>query len=669
MKAIRYIAALALLAGFISCQREAPVSVQQPEDGFVEVTFPVSFASPALAPTRAPMGEGPTTADFNLYLCVYGPGEGFVQNWIKAMIVNLEVQNGFVVRGTYKAMLPLADDQRTIHFIVNPPATANPTLTDYIDNVMENMVDTDKECSYWQEIILPNITTDPLSVKKLTDGVNLVRNFAKITVDKRSDQPFEVLQWALINVPDKGYVAPYNPNNKYTPNAAADAGERYPSAYLNENILALANATDGSLFTQLYGREEGQDNYPAYLPAGTTIVGDATRLQEEFDAYPGEPGAGNTNYVLGGAPLYMYERPVPATVNDRPTAVLVQIQFEDGAEPDADPDNLTPDRTYWYKIEVLDNEGAYIPFYRDVVYRMEIASIEEVGSKTAFDAFSGGYFGNISASVETASLTDLSNKDSQIHVDQLDYTFVAVNPDGKELLMFNGDAARFYFIPNLENPTDVYVKDEPGVCNVSVQIMPVAGFEPAVSAIEVNGPNGEGTIVVTLTEQTDAMKKSVIRVTGKKTGGQAVYREITINLMKTPSFVHGTVSTSVETPSGVGSKNLPVNVTIQLPENLGPSLFPIQVRFEAENNTLTALSPDLPVVTGKSAFDPDRNTYFFVRTIKYSEYCHLNNKKKWVYNYEFPVTFFTSRPGDNSTRLHISDVDNNFNAMILDIPE
>ena len=113
MKNKLYIAALTLLAVLVSCQRENFESVRQSEDGFLEVTFPVSFASPSLAPsTRAKMGEGPTTADFNLYVCVYGPGDGFVQNWIKAKILNLVEENGFIVRGTYKVMLPLADDQR-----------------------------------------------------------------------------------------------------------------------------------------------------------------------------------------------------------------------------------------------------------------------------------------------------------------------------------------------------------------------------------------------------------------------------------------------------------------------------------------------------------------------------------------------------------------------------
>ena len=665
MKTRHYIAALTLLAALVSCSRESIETATTP-DGFVEVTIPVYFTSPVLVPTRAQWAEGPTADAFKLYLCVYGSGKGLVQNWIPAKVLSLNSVGGYVTSGEYKAMLPLADEERTIHLYVNPPASVNPTLTDYIDNVMEKMVDEGGECTYWQEVVLDEITEDPASTAKLTAGVHVVRNFAKIIVETADDQPFEVLQWALLNTPDKGYVAPYNPNNKHIHGAPADAGERFPSGYLNDNIVALANATDGSLFTQLSGTGDGQDNYPGYMPKDATLVGDVARTEDEFNEYPGAPGEGNTNYVLAGAPRYMYERPVPST-SERPTAVLVQIQFDEGAEPAADADQLTEDRTYWYKIEVLDNEGSYVPFYRGIVYRMNIADIEEVGEKTPLDAFQGGYFGNISASVETASLTDLSNKTSQIHVDLLDYTYVSVPDDGWVTLMNSEtEASQFWFIPDLEAGT-AYPKSEDGVCQITVSQVAVAGHDASVAEFRAND---DGSIEVKLTAQDpNQVKKSIIRVAGKALpGGQEIYRDITINLMSKPEFknvevvndetvVHNSTVTASEGTNGPGKE---VVVTVWLPKDLGPSLFPIQVCFEAENNTLSATSPDLPVKTGPSKFAPTRNTFYYIRTIKYSEYCWLNTNKKYVYNYEFPCTFYTTGEGDNSTRIIVYDKNDRF---------
>ena len=134
MKATRYIAAIALLAGLMSCQREKEladlVDGTCPE-GFVEVTFTADYPEPVAVPTRAKMGEGATPNEFNLYLCLYGPGEGFVQNWISATPQNFLTNTaGYITSVDYKALLPLTDEKRTIHLFVHPPKDADPTLTD-----------------------------------------------------------------------------------------------------------------------------------------------------------------------------------------------------------------------------------------------------------------------------------------------------------------------------------------------------------------------------------------------------------------------------------------------------------------------------------------------------------------------------------------------------------
>ena len=63
-----------------------------------------------------------------------------------------------------------------------------------------------------------------------------------------------------------------------------------------------------------------------------------------------------------------------------------------------------------------------------------------------------------------------------------------------------------------------------------------------------------------------------------------------------------------------------------------------------------------------------RNTYFFIRTIEYSEYCHLDSRtKKYVYTYKFPVTFYTSKSGTNAnaTLIDIRDLGGKFNRKLL----
>ena len=117
-----------------------------------------------------------------------------------------------------------------------------------------------------------------------------------------------------------------------------------------------------------------------------------------------------------------------------------------------------------------------------------------------------------------------------------------------------------------------------------------------------------------------------------------------------------------------------VDLRICLPAGLGSSLFPIQIRIEAENNTLSATSPKLPVTTGKSDYDDSRNTFFYIYTINYSDYCSLNpSTKKYEYKYIYVDTeqdrirLKTNKQGDNSTRIRLRDLAGNFNPVDLTI--
>ena len=676
MKATRYIATFALLAGLLACQREIEPAVSdgQVPDGFVEVTISADYPEPVAVPTRAKMGEGATQDEFDLYLCLFGPGEGFVQNWIPATPQTFHTNtDGYITSVDFKALLPITEEKRTVHLIVNPPADADPTLTDYIDNVMEKMVDTDKECSYWQQVVLPNGIKAQLVGDKMVvvdssveplKHVKLVRNFAKVVVstpdeflpDGTTPNPdyegFTLKRWTLINVPTAGYVAPYT--------GSQNEATRFPKGYLNIGHYMTGLA----LYKQLTGTEAGQDNYKGSLPAGASID----------ETFPGEPDAAEEGtYAVKDGALYLYERPIP-TSDQKQTAVLAEIEFAPGHA--VNPSDTDP-VTYWYKIEVLNDKGAYVPILRDIVYRLDIQGIEGPGAETAREAYDGAYFGNISASLETATLNELSDGTSLIHVDEMDYTFVQGNTT--ELLMHGDDAAHFYFIPFIDGNPDLgvpagqpYTSSVDGICEISVELIEVDGYDAAVTSFEANGSSGEGTISVTLA-QTDAakVKKSIIRISGTAAGGKAIYREININLMGKQDFSHGTDVTAItEAPSDLTGANKKVVIKVWLPEDLGASLFPIQVRIEAMSNSLSATSVDLPVATGKSVFEPTRNTFYYVKTIKYSDYCTLNTKtKKYEYHYDFDCVFYTSKSGDNSTWIDVRDLKGteNFAPKLLEL--
>ncbi|MCR5714182.1 MAG: hypothetical protein K6F98_04555 [Bacteroidales bacterium] len=694
MKAIKYIAAIALLAGLVSCQKEYDAEVQtapEAHPGMIEVPFTVHFPEPLPVSTKSVMGEGPAVTGFSLGFCLFGAGDGFVQNWQTAELVTpITDAQGHITGGSFTVLLPLSDEKRIVHVIADIPANAdpgntnaaNPITNTYIDKTMELLV-TGKnaagayEGAYWQEIVLENGIRQYLGdddiyhpeddVVEDLSNIHLVRNFTKFTVtneDPSSEKydGFQVTRWALINVPTMGYVAPYTGN----------ASARFPKGYTNIKNYTAVDA----LLNQLSGTEEGQDNYPGAIPPDAEID----------ETFPGDPdGEGAANYTVGGGSQYMYERPLP-TSTQKQTAVLVEVEFDaDNAvsvayREEKEITDETVKAKYWYKIEALNAQGQYIPFYRNVAYILKIAGLETAGAATANDAFLGSYFGNISASLETASLNELSDGTSKIHVDLMDYTFLAGGGAPVTLMKDESTAAQFWFVPDVSYPSvespAAYTQSTSGVCDIKVESVDVAGYDAAITAFTANE---DGSIAVTLASTGTKVKKSIIRVSARVGDDEAtnpnkyIYRDITINLMETQSFIHANetvteVTAFDGTPSTTGLNN-PVKINIFLPEDLGASVFPIQVRIEAENNTLSATSEDLPVATGKTVFgDGTRNTYFFIRTIEYSEYCHLDSRtKKYVYTYKFPVTFYTSKSGTNAnaTLIDIRDLGGKFNRKLL----
>lgn len=668
MKAIKYIAAIALFAGLVSCQQEMKQDIQTllPEADAVEVTFNVQFPEPIPVGTKAStMGEGPVLDGFSLYFCLYGAGDGYVQNWIPAELSNEIISNGYLTGGKFKILLPLTDEKRIVHVIANPPAEANPITSDYIYNVMEKLVTKKDTVSYWQEIVLNNgiRATENASGKLIPaqdlqdalEDIHLVRNFAKVNViaedDPNSEETgtFSIGRWTLINVPDMAYVAPYD---------GSITDVTFPEGYTK-----IATFADGkAIFDQL----TDVDKYPGYFPPETQID----------ETYPGDPeGTTASKYATGTTPLYMYERPIPDGTHKQ-SAVLVEVIFSDehpiviaynALHTDAPVESLT----YWYKVEMLDEDGYYMPFLRDMAYILKISGIASEGELTPRAAFDGPYFGNISASLETASLNQLSDGKSTVHVDLMDYTFVSET--GTKTLMNGEEASLFWFVPDDSNPEYKFASED-GVCDIKVELLDVNGYEPALTAVVAN-PNStpDGSMQVTLAATGTKIKKSIIRVSGRKGDDEPtnvnkyIYREITVNLMPTQTFAldEDHVTEIVGTPTVLGAGN-EVEIQLYLPKDLGASVFPIQVRIEAENNSLSATTPDLPVSTGKSKFDANRNTYFFIRTIEYSEYCKLDPvTKKYVYDYDYSIKFKTSKPGDNSTKINISDMAGRFNDKEL----
>lgn len=699
MKKIFYILAGALLCA-TACQREAfnegngrSTTVPPSAGSLAALEFSVDFPESGIR-TRAEMGESniPST----LYIAVFGEEGGYLQNWIPATLVRevVPTEAGMKITYIYKAYLPINTNE-IFHFIGDSPTTS-PTF-EYEKDFIHSLVTNNKQGAFWQRVIVKG----GVAAKKNSDGtydlddngnykidlnangyndtdkknplrhVVLIRNFAKIDVQS-GDSHFNVLQWALVNVPVSGTVAPYSGQTSgdvqkfnvpytsildYLPESEGGSGLHKLGTFYDDLVLLTESG-----YTGYYG------TFPSIVSTATP-----TELKPEDMIDQSEPTSfkQSTDSDPG---LYMYERPVPDLMaNQPPTRLLVQLEWislPDGAS------GITEGAKQWYLIDVLDEKGEYMPILRNIKYKMYLSGIDEGGYSTSSLAFNGNVYGNVSTALETSTLNEITVGDAKIYVQKLDFTF------------FNHDETNttleFEYYPN-KNEAPVYVSDpetvpDPERTKIVITLKNVPGYEPAIKSLshiageenptivtKLNGAE-DGIIPITMYPSGANMRKSIIRVQGSVGEERPIFREVVYTVMENPSFTDETTVSSLATDASGQS----VTVTIGLPEGLTSDMFPLQVCIEAENNCLSTTNPDIPVKDAVSTFEAGesdqagKRTFYYIYTIKYSQYYHPTQETQ--YTYTFDCVFQTTKSsGNKDTKIKISDAQGRFNSVIKEL--
>ena len=74
-----------------------------------------------------------------------------------------------------------------------------------------------------------------------------------------------------------------------------------------------------------------------------------------------------------------------------------------------------------------------------------------------------------------------------------------------------------------------------------------------------------------------------------------------------------------------------VTVSIGLPDELSYDIFPLTFKIEAEKNNLSTNDTKLPVGFGPSAWTTGKNSYYFIKTITWAEYCKIiSGEYHWI---------------------------------------
>ena len=695
-KTLKYISLLtALLVGFTGCVKEQleieknnGEELPYPSDGKALIKFTVAVPG-GYASTKANLADTPTIE--NMQVVVFG-SSGFLKECAGIETFESATTNGNTTLYTYQAKISITDSKNLkVHIIANLGDVKLPWK--YDTEVMTKYAYTsNNQDAYWASFILPNGVTlkkewdaethSMVYVKngdyyQVTDdvtdafcggtgrpGLPLVRNFAKISI--QSTTPQFVLDkgktLAVINKPDRGSVAPYNPNN-------------------GNFIYGYKDITYADM----------RSDYPGYSPSGTQYVDtdpDATSIVWGT-------GTGDGEEIVSS--VYMYERPVPAA--GEPVSYMIVhgtfYPFKEQYYTDNQPntwkatERSTPG-TYldlangvpcYYKVDFKDEEGAYAIF-RNFRYHIRITNVAKAGAETAGAAGSTGGTGDISQDQSVAGLTDFSDGYGRIAVSHTGWTFVEGRAEFELKYKFiedaaQGDATANNALVSEGGPVTITIGAKTGPVNVISTTLDSSISSQAGTNVDA-GDNGvirvmgastakdaEGFRTIKFTVNTPDLHDvttQTIHISGKVNETSTLSRDVIYYLMPRQNMIVECVADEVnpdygedyvEKTAGEG-----INVRITIPKMLPESMFPLVFSLESDAlsitpNTAKYPEDNLPVANGNSICTGKESSksFHYVRTLSYTEYQELDETLDGM---QFTCHFKTNK-AESASKIYVDN--------------
>ena len=361
MKKLLYILLSILM---VACSQEDIPVVQTQEGETVDLTFGVRVPD-MVAASRA-FGETATISKLTLY--VFDENGYYLYNapatLLESPAEHVNVPADSQTEKNFKVTLTKSSSKRIIHFIAN--YTPENALTFDAEQVLvSQMTVSGSDDAYWQRMEFEGINENTNMNK-----ISLVRNFAKISVAVTATN-FELISFAVVNVPTSGTVAAYN-----------------------ASVGAFANYTDASTYANL-----NSQGYRGSMPSGVTLKNTDVTSDEIF---------------MGTAdnPVYMYERKQPE--DNTYTYLLVYGTYK--------YDNKTTANGY-YKIDLVDGDYVAYNILRNFEYKVTITDVVSAG-KSSPSAAASGSANNIVSTTTTKNLLNISDGVSRLYVSFTDTTLV-----------------------------------------------------------------------------------------------------------------------------------------------------------------------------------------------------------------------------------------------------
>lgn len=478
---------------------------------------------------------------------------------------------------------------RIIHFIANSPVESYSYGSEReLINALETSGTAD---AYWQREELRSILGDQVVTvnnetkvvatadSELAQELNqipLVRNFAKVTItnqtaDKNDLGNFTNVKIAVYNAPQRGKVAPYNTN----------AG-----AWANYNAVPSYTTLTTAKY---YGYE-------------------ATNLGGQTGDFA------NTGFA---DVQYLYEYNMDGKkieAGSKYPFVIIEGKY------------LNKNTSY-YKVDLVDADGNYYNILRNFNYNVIIDKVSGDGYPTAAAAAAAAASNNISASIDTQNLLNISDGVSRLYVEYISKYITTTEPV----------TLKYKFVPNINNPTVTN--------NAAVTLSGFTGGD----VLQDTYTNASGT--------TDSDGWSTITVTPKSDINGTKDQEVTLSastLSRTVTFYWiSAYQLAIDCPAKVAaSVGTSMTATLTIPANLPEAIFPLEFVIVSDK---LSISPDatvenMPVKTGLNADGTEGGQFFgFVKKLEYENYVVPGADGKITYNTSIPCHFKTSIAASAST--------------------
>lgn len=544
MKKLVYIFSLLLLACACNLEDFEPQTSRDAD----KVRLSLSLSVPEAQSLTRAMDDKPQLQ--TLHLVVFDQN-GMLVEYAQAQNLKKATENGTLYN--FDVALTISDTPRHIHFVGNSPAAPKFGMETEVMTAMETKSGAD---AYWYRKTIDKIEAneDGTPTKETKDAfgvIPLVRNFAKIVVTESADN-FELVSYAIAGRPEKGKVVPYN----RTKGDFQDFVKSY-----------------GSMKTY---KELTTEGYDAFSPTGVGL--DFDLADSDFD----------------NNPKYVYERETPLS---NASYVIVKGKYTKGS-----------DDFVYYKVNLRDSVGKYVPLRRNFQYNINISSVTRNGYATVADALASSGSGDISTDLDFISLTNISDGEVRLTVEYTSKTLVS--SDDVTLKV------KFDKVGTNSNLELVKLTAEKG---------PKGETDEAIENVSAAvGPDKDSWYTYTITPfaLSSSQKTQSLIITGTYTldGGKSflsISREVSYTLMQKKTMRAECIPSEVLKEQG---QEFDLQITI--PDGLGESMFPLEFSIEAVELSITPKNDNMPVESGKSTIpgSTKKSSFWFVKTLSYKDY-------------------------------------------------